>query len=35
MFKIENKAFYAATGKMNRVGDFVISYSPALLNGII
>ncbi len=35
MFKIGINAFYAATVKMNKVGDLVISYSPALLTGII
>lgn len=35
MFRIVNKAFYAATVKMNKVGDFVISDNPALLTGII
>lgn len=35
MFRIGIKAFHTATVKMNKVGDLAISYSPALLNGII
>lgn len=35
MTRIEKKAFYAATVKMNRSGNFAISDNPALLTGII